>query len=475
MPGWEGLASQIELERQQLIEEGAVDSAARAAAATARALLDRGAPEAEIWAAFNDVPRRADFPFVEPSDLEGIRAARPDGPRQLTYQPTDDQLFDQMYGAWLGRCVGCALGKPVEPLMGSRGEVPSWQRQKSYLTAISANEWPLKDYFPAQSPAADKADFLDCPPSQREHIAYMESDDDIRYTVLGQIVMARYGRNFRSSHVAHAWLNFLPYSLVCTAETQAYRNMVIRYDHFRREPSPEKAAANDAATDWQWLVHHLNPYREWIGAQIRIDSYAYAAAGNPELAAEFAWRDARISHVKNGIYGAMFCSAMIAAAFATKDVRDIIHIGLSEIPKQSRLHAEMTQVIAVCDKHSCKFEKFEAVFAELYALLGHYHPVHTNNNAGLCVIALLLSGGDFHKGITLAVMGGLDTDCNGATVGSIVGAIAGAVKAPTHWTGRLNDKLLSLVPDYHPIAISECARKAAAIFRSVSAESDAIK
>jgi ADP-ribosylglycohydrolase len=378
-----------------------------------------------------------------------------------------------MHGAWLGRCVGCALGKPVERLMGEKDVLASWQQQKTYLTAIAAREWPLNDYFPATSPAVDRIGPLGCTPSQREHIAYMESDDDIRYTVLGQIVMQRYGRHFRSAHVANLWTELLPYQQVCTAETQAYRNMVIRYDHFRRPLTPERAAEVDAKTDWQWLTHYVNPYREWIGAQIRVDSYAYAAAGNPQLAAEFAWRDARISHVKNGIYGAMFCSAMIAAAFATSDVREIVRIGLSEIPRTSRLHAEMTQVVAICEKYGCDFDKFEAVIAETYEILGHrYRAVHTNNNAGVCVLALLLSGGDFAKRITLAVMGGLDTNCNGATVGSIVGAITGAAKAPKHWTGRLNDKLLSLVPDYHPIAISQCARNAVDIFRSVLSEAE---
>jgi ADP-ribosylglycohydrolase len=296
----------------------------------------------------------------------------------------------------------------------------------------------------------------------------METDDDIRYTVLGQFILAHFGRSFRSAHVAYTWFLKLPYHQVCTAETQAYRNLVMRYDGFRRGVTPERAAELDASTDWQWLTHHLNPYREWIGAQIRIDSYGYAAAGDPELAADFAWRDARISHVKNGIYGAMFCSAMIAAAFVTQDVKLIIEAGLAQIPRTSRLHAEMRQVIDICAKHGNKFENFEAVLADIYALLGHYHPVHTNNNAGLCVAALLLGGGDFHKGITLAVMGGWDTDCNGATVGSIVGAIAGARRVPQHWAGRLNDTLNSEIAGYHPIAISECARRSCDLARNVT-------
>jgi len=216
-------------------------------------------------------------------------------------------------------------------------------------------------------------------------------------------------------------------------------------------------------------VHHLNPYREWIGAQIRVDSYGYAAPGDPQLAGEFAWRDARISHVKNGIYGAMFCAAMIAEAFVTNDVMRIIEAGLAEIPTTSRLYADMRQTIAICAEHGNRFDDFEAVFEGVYKLLGHYSPVHTNNNAALCVVALLLSGGDFHKGITLAVMGGWDTDCNGATVGSIVGAICGGRAAPTHWTARLNDTLKSLIVEYHPISINECARISTDIAKRVLA------
>jgi ADP-ribosylglycohydrolase len=250
---------------------------------------------------------------------------------------------------------------------------------------------------------------------------------------------------------------------------QAYRNMVLRGNRFRNPPSAERGAELDAMHDWDWQVHTLNPFREWIGAQIRIDSYGYACPGNPELAADMAWRDARISHTKNGIYGAMFCAAMIAEAFVTSEPKAIIEAGLAEIPATSRLYEDITGIVAYCEEIGNDFYQFETVIKEIYKRYGHYDPVHTNNNAAICAAALMLSQGDFHKGVTFAVMAGLDTDCNGATVGSILGAKLGAQALPEFWTGRLNDKLNSAIPDYHPIAISECAKRSVEIVRKIEA------
>lgn len=471
MAGWDNVQGLIPEETKQLIEEGVEPAAAQSAADEARSRLARGLSETEVWSAFSNLPRRADFPFDEPSDLETIRRLRIATPPLPKLNVSDEVLFDKMHGAWLGRCAGCALGKPVEGFMSAKYGLSSWQRQKTYLAAISPDEWPLRDFIPKHSPGESKTGNVFCPQSMRENIAFMESDDDIRYTVLGQIITQQHGRQFGSAHVANAWLERLSYVQVCTAETQAYRNLVIAHDGFRHIKSPAHAAELDAKTDWKWVTHHVNPYREWIGAQIRVDSYGYAAAGDPALAAEFAWRDARISHVKNGIYGAMFCAAMIAAAYVTDDPRRIIEAGLAEIPSTSRLYQEMRQVIDLCARHENRYDRFEQVIEDIYQLLGHYHPVHTNNNAALCVMALLLSGGDFHRGITLAVMGGWDTDCNGATVGSIVGAVCGGRRVPGHWSARLNDTLKSQVVDYHPIAISECARRSVAIARRIAGES----
>ena len=211
------------------------------------------------------------------------------------------------------------------------------------------------------------------------------------------------------------------------------------------------------------MATHQNPYREWIGAQIRADSWGYAAPGNPGLAAEFAWRDARMSHVKNGIYGEMFVAAMIAAGFALSEPLDVIEAGLAEIPNRSRLYVEMRQVIEICRCLVNSEANSEHVLVVIEKLLGHYHPVHTNNNAAVVVAALLLGGRNFEKVITIAVAGGWDTDCTGATAGSIFGAMYGAGPIPEKWRGPLHDTLYSQIFDYHPIAISECSRRSVKI------------
>jgi ADP-ribosylglycohydrolase len=466
MSGWAFAKELVEEEFRQAVEEGKDGAAVEAMRG---ALRSAGEDEEALEALHSRVlalPVRPDFPFCEPNDLAGIRAARPAVTRRRRETGLDDEaLLDRLHGAWLGRCAGCALGKPAESLM-IRSDLAahgnSWERQKKFLVAVSPEEWPLRDYFPARSPAeAETGSLLWGPGSVRERIAFMETDDDIRYTVIGLKVLLAQGRNFRSADVVGEWLN-LGYRHFCTAETQAYRNYVWRGDAFR---NPAAQPELDATTNWSWFVHHLNPYREWIGAQIRVDAYGYAAPGDPELAAEMAWRDARVSHVKNGIYGAMFCAAMIAAAFASDDAHEIVEAGMAEIPATSRLHAELGEVIAICARHGDAYERFEDVFRELHAVLGHYHYAHTNNNAALCVAALLLSGGDFHRGITLAVMGGWDTDCNGATVGSIVGAICGARRAPTRWVGRLNDTLRAGVVGYDPVSIAECAKRSLEVIR----------
>ena len=61
------------------------------------------------------------------------------------------------------------------------------------------------------------------------------------------------------------------------------------------------------------------------------------APGWPERAAAMAYRDAFISHRRQGIYGEMFFAAAIAAAFEVDDPVEALRVGLTEIPRTCSL------------------------------------------------------------------------------------------------------------------------------------------
>jgi len=461
MAGWDTLKGLLLAELRQRAEEGCQVEG------FAEQIAQAGQDEArlaQIYDALMALPVRSDYPYVEPSDLEGIRAWRPEGPRKLSARRSEAEWRDRFLGAWLGRCVGCALGKPLEaaPFMSGAAGNPGWRNVQLWFEGADA--WPIAGYVPGKSRAQETLGLSlnpACRPCEREQIRYMQSDDDLRYTVLGLVMLEEKGLDFDTWDVGKLWHRRLTYGQVCTAETQAYLNFARVTSHTETE----------RPADWReklaWVRTYRNPYREWIGAQIRADAWAYAAAGQPELAAELAWRDASLSHVKNGIYGEMFVAAMIAAAFVEDSAERIVAIGLSEIPRRSRLAEAVGKAVKLAQTASSQVELVD----QLWQAFGHYHPVHTINNAALVAASLIWARDDFEQAITTAVLGGWDTDCNGATVGSIMGARLGASALPAKWTAPLNDTLYAELPGFHPIAISECAARSYQTFCRVHRES----
>lgn len=373
-----------------------------------------------------ELPVRADYSYQEPSDLPGIRALCDPTPALPPVQT--DALYDKMHGAWIGRIAGCLLGKPVE---GS-----SEERLRALLELT--NNYPMNRYVMEKDYPAD--------PAEREaahlpkhaladKIPYAVSDDDTNYTVLGWLLIERYGRDFTPDNVIELWGNSQMRRAYFTAERAAFDN------YFKGFRPPMTAL-------------YQNPYREWIGAQIRGDYFGYINPGDPAAAADMAWRDASISHIKNGIYGEMFASAMIAAAAVESDPEAVLKVGLSQIPRTSRLHEAIMKVIR--DYHDgVTFEQFSAAFKVDYPYTSGHVGIHTVPNAVLVAAALLYGGGDFGTSICMAVQNGLDTDCNGATVGSVIGMICGASNIPAQWTEPLNGKLETEIASLGVVSITE--------------------
>jgi len=413
-----------------------------------------------LWEALAKLEPDAALAAAEPNDLAAIRALRPAGPRRLEWRPSDAELIDRMHGAWMGRAVGCALGKPVEsPVYGmATDDGQNVGRQRIRRLLEDQGQWPLADYFSIHVPEGHPK--LRCEASTREHVAYMEPDDDIHYTLVSLGVLEDVGPDFQWWDVAWYWTRHLPFAAICTAETQAVLNFWNRSAHMQQFRRPSSGGATP-----EWTRTHKNPYREWIGAQIRADGWGWACAGKPELAAEFAYRDASWTHTRNGIYGEMLFAAIGAAAFVETDVRRTIEIGLSEIPRECRLAQWVRAALAWRDECPDFAAALDRMDAE--PVLRRMSPVHTINNAVACVLALLYSERQIDPAVCAAVTAGIDTDCNGATVGALVGAMTGRAAYAGRMADRLNDTIKPEVFGFQEVRMRELAERHAAVWRRI--------
>lgn len=433
---WIAFAPELEVEWKQCLDEGLEVADCEEVCRQAAKLPGFPLSAAEDLArVLHGRPIRTDFPFEEPDDLPAILEKRPAN-RPLLPAVKQEELPDRIRGAWQGRIAGCLLGKPVE----------GFYRDRLVALLRGTGNYPLERYM-ARGDMTDElikrlsidpngcwADTLD---------GRSPADDDTNYTVLALKLVETYGRHFRPNDVLEGWLRWLPMLSACTAERVAYRN----------------AAAGMTAPE---TARHDNPYREWIGAQIRGDFFGYLNPGKPEEAASMAWRDASISHVKNGIYGEMYAAALIAAAAVCTDMEAVVQAGLGQIPVRCRLRQGIERVCGWY-KEGLNAEAILDRIHHLYDERQMHHWCHTIPNAMIVTTALLGGGGDFGKSICLAVQAAFDTDCTGATVGSILGMFRGAQGIEARWTAPFRDGLNTAIEGFPLVTPEQLTARTLAI------------
>lgn len=80
---------------------------------------------------------------------------------------------------------------------------------------------------------------------------------------------------------------------------------------------------------------------------------------------------------------------------------------------------------------------------------------HTISNAMIVAASLLYGKGDYGKSICMAVETGFDTDCNGATVGSVFGMANGLDSIPEYWKKPIADTLETTIFGVNTVKISD--------------------
>lgn len=340
-------------------------------------------------------------------------------------------LETRLRRAWQGRVCGCQLGKPVELLSLRRGH----DALSDYLKAVGAA--PLRDYIGYQpDPNIEQA-------WCRGGFTRSEPDDDINYSFLALLLLEQFGAAMTTEDVARMWLRLLPAGQTFTAERAAYSVLLAR---------GAERFADGAAPGFDLSACADNRYNEWIGAQIRADVYGWVVPGRPSLAADLARRDAQLSHRGEGIHGAVFVAAL-GAALGVNAPDDALTLALAEIPPESMAYA----AVAFARERAGDPETGAAIRARYEGL----SPVHTINNLALVVWALYSHLDDFGAAIGEVVSAGLDTDCNGATVGALW-ALQGS-DIPAQWTKPWNGRVGLSLAGYSEIALDSLVERTLAV------------
>ena len=180
------------------------------------------------------------------------------------------------------------------------------------------------------------------------------------------------------------------------------------------------------------------------GAWIRTELWACLFPGFPELAVKFAYRDACVDHgMGEGTYAAMFVAAMESAAFFENDFRKLVETGLSYIPKESRTAKSVRLAVKLYDKGTDFKDARNAVVAETADLGWFQAPA----NVSFVILGFLYGEGDYKKSMIHAINCGDDTDCTGATIGSLMGIMYGSKSVPEDWAEYIGDRIISMAVD----------------------------
>ena len=286
------------------------------------------------------------------------------------------EFRDKVYACWLGKNIGGTLGMPFE----GKTDI----NNISFYTNLKAGE-----------PAAN---------------------DDLDLQILWLKAMEENNCQVDAYLLSEYWLKYVPVD---------WNEYGIGKINVRLGIMPPLSGEYNNA---KWKTSN--------GAWIRSEIWACLAPGNPMLAAEFAWNDACIDHgCTDGTYAEIFTATLESAAFVEKDMYKLIQFALSTIPPDC-LVAKAVKSALEAKKNGLSWEQARDAVITTTADLGWFQ---APRNVAFTLIGWLYGDGDFGKSICIAVNCGDDTDCTGATLGSIFGILYGTSIIPERWKTPIGD------------------------------------
>ena len=318
----------------------------------------------------------------------------------------DAEFRDRVYACWLGKNIGGTLGMPFE---GKKEP-----QNITYYTNLKPGE-----------PAPN---------------------DDLDLQILWLKAMEEHGGSVDARILGQYWLKFVPVN---------WNEYGVGKKNMQLGLLPPLSGEFDNA---KWK--HSN------GAWIRSELWACLAPGCPALAAQFAREDACVDHgAAEGTLAEIFTATIESAAFVERDRDRLLALGLSMIPKDCELAIAVRAAIAAFKEGKDWKEARQDVIRASEKTGWFQAP----RNVAYTVLGWLYGEGDFGKSICTAVNCGDDTDCTGATLGSILGILGGTAGIPKRWSDPLGTaiKTVAVKGFVVPSNIGELTDRTVAMSRRV--------
>jgi len=281
------------------------------------------------------------------------------------------EFRDKVYACWLGKNIGGTLGMPFEG-----------KRESQNITFFTK----LKPGEPA-------------------------ANDDLDLQLLWLKAMQEHGAAVDARILGEYWLKYVPVN---------WNEYGVGKKNMRRGLLPPLSGEFDNA---QWK--HSN------GAWIRSEIWACLAPGCPGQAARFAREDACVDHgAAEGTLAEIFTAAIESAAFVESDRVTLLTIGLAMIPSDCGVARAVRAALAARQAG----KDWQQARADVIAATQDTGWFQAPRNVAFTMIGWLYGDGDFGRSICTAVNCGDDTDCTGATLGSLWGILHGTRGIPQKWT-----------------------------------------
>ena len=311
-----------------------------------------------------------------------------------------NKTLEKIYAGFLAMNAGIRLGAPVEP------QVWDFETIAKYCGDIRGYVRNYKNFA---------------------------ADDDVNGPVYFLRALLDNGirKELTPQAVGEAWLNYARDGIGLywwggdgiSTEHTAYNNLK------RGIPAPQSGS----------IAQNGLELAEQIGGQIFIDTWGLINPGDPEKAARMATAAARVSHDGNGVYGAAFLTACIAAAFTAESIDEILDAGMARIPADCTYAAVVNGVRSFHRENPGDWRACMRYLIENWGYDKYGGVCHIIPNAGVCVLAMVYGAGDLCRTIEIATMCGWDTDCNAGNVGTILGVFQGLEGIPAHYRDPMND------------------------------------